>query len=182
MCSGSLFAQNLDGDSFLKEDVDFLFRKLDISANHFSFSSPEGKSIRIVLEQFSSEKKVKEVDLYGELAPLLAMSDEPVSHYYPEMDSSKKTTLRVYIQKTKKGVLISWERPTLSGEKAFVFGKTKHHLTRRFDSIPSELRSKQPLVVFYANHKGELLYCPGDAPPADIVKMYDEVVLVYATI
>ena len=51
--------------------------------------------------------------------------------------------------------------------------------SRAFSDISTNIAKKTPVLALYANKKGALMGCPGDAKPDDIVKLYDWVCIIY---
>ena len=108
------------------------------------------------------------------------MTDEQRSYYFPRQNGKIKPTLRVYFDENNKDTLRLWiNTGTIAKRYSFPLTSGLLSQTRAFDNIPSALLQKQPLVVYYGD-LDNMIECPGDAKPLDIIKMYKAVIIVYA--
>jgi hypothetical protein len=163
-----------------QEDLKVLFRQSKLTPFKFSFFGTGDSSLNIVVEQYIDGKLVITEDFYQDTKSILSMSDEPKNFYYPALNRKTKRQAHIYFDENNKDTLRLWVHTT-NIQKHYSFPIAPNLLTetRAFDEIPAELKRRQPLVVFYGN-EGMMISCPGDAKPADIVRMYKVVVIVYA--
>lgn len=175
-------AQGLNNDKPIdQEDLKFLFDQNKLHPFKFFFTANTDSSINIIIEEYRLGKLSKSTNVYTQFKPMLSMSDEPFTYYFPKLNDTTKHWIRFYIDERNRDTVNLWYK-TETLQTKFPFKTIGIGLTqaRAFDSIPLTLSKRQPLFVFYGNKNAMLISCPGDAPVKDITKMYDLVLAIYA--
>lgn len=181
--SSGCFAQGFNNtQDFDDTDLRFLFSKNGIEAFKFPFTSTTQKSMNIVVEEYSNKQLKKTIHFYNDFKPLMKLFDEPLSYFFPPLQDSIAQVVRFYLIKKKSNLFVTIKTSTIEREYKFTFKAEKLTQSRAFDYIPISLSKREPLLVYYGNKNTSLIACPGDAPVASIVNMYDRVIIFYAEI
>ncbi len=181
LLSSSCFAQGFNNtQNFDDTDLRFLFSKNGIEAFKFPFTSTTKKSMNIVVEEYSNKQLKKTINFYDDFKPLMKFFDEPLSHFFPPLKDTIAQVVRLYLIKEKSKLSVTIKTSTIEREYKFTFKAEKLTQSRAFDYIPNSLSKREPLLVYYGNKHTSLIACPGDAPVASIVNMYDHVIIFYA--
>lgn len=173
-------SQGLNNDYKIDHtDVSQAFELMGLEIYKFPFKSNEENTYaNVIIEHYIDGELITTDNFYQAVKPLLEMLDEPLESQIQKLDTEEKW-IRFYIHKKDTSFVLY----TLNGKtkKPAPFSLKGFQKTgsRAFDDVPASLSDKRRVLTFYANRDSNLIECPGDATPEEIVSLYDMAIIVY---
>lgn len=170
------FSQELNNEqnSFDKSDSENISKFFfGIETYKFYVRAKLNDDFDIILEEYSNEEKKSTSKLVSDVINKYGIN--PLNRNFGD------EFVRIYVKNStieKNSVDLGIKYLSLSAPKKLENLDLKLLQSRAFTNIPTEIEEKTPVLVIYGNKTGNLISCPGDAKPSDIIKLYDWVCII----
>lgn len=172
-----VYSQGLNNDqySFDKTDSENIAEFfLGIETYKFYVNAKINDYFDIIIEEYSNKKLISTSSEISEMTKLFGVN--PLNPKFGD------DFIRIYVKdntQAEHNVELRIKYLNLTIPKKYENLNLESLQSRAFSNISTDINEKTAVLTIYGNKEEDLISCPGDARPKDIVNLYDWVCILY---